>query len=127
MKIKLMLATIGGAVGNLMGGWDAMLKALIVLVLLDYLTGILAAMYNHKLSSDIGYKGIIKKVGIFAVVTVASLIDDSVGLELIRNITVVFYIANEGISILENVGNTGVKYPKKLKNILKQLREDNKK
>jgi len=127
MKLKLMIAFIGGMAANLMGGWDVMLKTLVVLVAIDYLTGVLAAAYVRKLSSAIGYKGIIKKVGIFAIVMVAAMVDKCAGIELIRNITIVFYISNEGISILENVGKTGVKYPKKLKQILEQLKDGEKK
>ena len=127
MKIKLMIALVGGLTADMLGGWDIMLKTLVMLVIIDYATGVLAAVYKKKLSSSIGYKGIIKKVGIFAIVVVAAIIDKCVGMEIVRNITIVFYISNEGISILENVGKTGVKYPKKLKQILEQLKDGDKK
>lgn len=123
MKIKLLIAVIGGLLADVMGGWDIMLKTLVILVIVDYATGVLAAIYKHKLSSAIGYKGIIKKTGIFAIVLVASLIGKCFDSEIIRSVTIVFYVANEGISILENVGKTGVKYPKKLKQILDQLKD----
>ena len=126
MKIKLVFALMGGMVANLMGGWDMMLKTLVLFVVLDYATGILAAIYKRKLSSMVGYRGIIKKVGIFAVVIMASMIDRCAGKELIRNIAIAFYLTNEGISILENVGKMGVRYPKKIKQILVQLRDGEK-
>ena len=127
MKIKIMIALAGGLTADMLGGWDIMLKTLVMLVVIDYATGILAAVYRKKLSSLIGYRGIIKKVGIFAIVIVAAMVDRCAGMELIRNITIVFYISNESISILENVGKTGVKYPKKLKQILEQLKDGDKK
>jgi toxin secretion/phage lysis holin len=127
VKIKIMIALAGGLTADMLGGWDIMLKTLVMLVVIDYATGILAAVYRKKLSSLIGYRGIIKKVGIFAIVIVAAMVDRCAGMELIRNITIVFYISNESISILENVGKTGVKYPKKLKQILEQLKDGDKK
>jgi toxin secretion/phage lysis holin len=123
MKIKLTLAILGGFAANIMGGWDTMLKTLVLLVAIDYATGVLAAIYQKKVSSSIGYKGIIKKVGIFLIVTVASTVDQCFASELIRSVTILFYISNEGISILENVGKTGVKYPKQIKKILLQLND----
>ena len=122
-----MIALVGGLTADMLGGWDIMLKTLVMLVVIDYATGILAAVYRKKLSSLIGYRGIIKKVGIFAIVIVAAMVDRCAGMELIRNITIVFYISNESISILENVGKTGVKYPKKLKQTLEQLKDGDKK
>lgn len=118
-----MLALVGGFIADLMGGWDTMLKTLVLFVVIDYATGILAAIYKQKLSSAVGYRGIIKKVCIFAIILLAAKIDSCFGSELVRNVAIVFYIANEGISILENVGKTGVKYPKKLRDILEQLRD----
>jgi toxin secretion/phage lysis holin len=126
MEYKIIFAIITGYIANFLGGWDTMLNTLITFVIIDYMTGILAAIFLQKLSSAIGYKGIIKKIGIFAVVAVATMMDNCFGSELIRNITISFYLSNEGISILENVGKTGVKYPPKLKCILKQLKDDKK-
>lgn len=127
MEYKIIFALSTGWIVNMLGGWDTMLTTLITLIVIDYVTGILAAIYKQKLSSSTGYRGIIKKMGIFAVVVVAALISDCMGNELIRSIVMGFYISNEGISILENVGKTGVKYPKKLKDVLKQLRDGDKK
>jgi toxin secretion/phage lysis holin len=103
-----------------------MLKTLVMLIVIDYVTGILGAVYKRKLSSSVGYKGIIKKVGIFAIVAVASMVSECFKIDLIRSITITFYIVNECISILENVGKTGVKYPKKLRQILEQLKDGEK-
>lgn len=125
--INSILAGIGGFLANLYGGWDTMLQLLVAVIVVDYVTGVLAGIYNHTLSSAIGYKGIIKKVGIFAVVLIACLISKSVGNDIIRSITMAFYISNEGISILENVGKCGVKYPQKLRDILMQLNKDDNK
>jgi toxin secretion/phage lysis holin len=120
-QINVMFASVGGVLAQWLGGWDAMLQVLIAVIVLDYITGILAAIYNCRLSSAIGYKGIIKKVGIFIVVLVACLISRAINDDVIRTITMLFYISNEGISILENIGRCNVKYPNRLKNILAQL------
>ena len=127
MKFKLAVTAVCGFLSNLMGGWDIMLKTLIMMVIIDYITGVLSAIYNKKVSSSIGYKGIIKKICIFLIVFVAAQIDSCLGSELIRNLTIAFYISNESISVLENVGQTGVEYPQKLKDILYQLKEGDKK
>ena len=126
MKTKLLIGLAGGLMAQAFGGWDVMLKTLVMLIVIDYMTGVLGAVYNRKLSSAIGYNGIIKKVGIFAIVAVASMVSECFKIDLIRSITITFYIVNECISILENVGKTGVKYPKKLKQILEQLKDGEK-
>lgn len=87
------------------------------------LHGVLSAIYNKDLSSEIGYKGIIKKVAMLLVVSVSVILERYVGIPAIRDIVLLFFISNEGISILENVSNTGLKLPPKLKEILKQLRD----
>ena len=126
MKTKLLIGFAGGLMAQALGGWDIMLKTLVMLIVIDYATGLLGAVYRRKLSSAVGYKGIIKKVGIFAIVAVASMVSECFKIDLIRSITITFYIVNECISILENVGKTGVKYPKKLKQILEQLKDGEK-
>jgi toxin secretion/phage lysis holin len=93
------------------------------MTLLDYFTGILSAGYHGKLSSKIGYQGIIKKVSIFVVVAVACMVSKATNTDLIRNATIIFYISNEGISILENVGTCGVEYPEALKKLLDKLKD----
>jgi toxin secretion/phage lysis holin len=126
MQIKILLAIVGGYMSYALGGWDAMLKTLVYLTLADYITGVLVAIYQRKLSSSIGYKGIIKKVMMFGIVAVANCVDMAVGAEIVRNITIVFYISNEGISILENADKMGVPIPEKLRQVLKQFKEDKK-
>ena len=104
---------------------DGLMKALITFVVIDYITGVIAAAVKHKLNSAVGYKGIAKKVMIFALIAVANIVDTQVlggSKALFRSGTIGFYIANEGLSILENVGKF-VKYPKKLRQFLEQLKE----
>ena len=122
-KIQLGLVAVGTLMLQLLGGWDAMLQTLVICVVLDYLTGILAAAYCKDLSSQIGYKGIIKKIGIFVVVMLACLMSQSMGNPVVRNMAISFYISNEGISILENIGKCDVDYPDFLRKLLDMLRK----
>lgn len=118
---------VGAVCGYLWGGLDGMLIALLTFIALDYVSGVLVAIKRHKLSSAVGYKGILKKCGILLAVAVGHILDvhvlhqDSVLMAACE----LFFIANEGISILENVGRLGVKYPEKLKNVLAALKNDN--
>ena len=121
-KIQLILVSLGTIISQLLGGWDGMLQTLIIFVILDYLTGLLSAIYNKGLSSKIGYKGIIKKVSIFFVVMIACTLSETMRLEMVRTATIVFYISNEGISILENIGKCDVDYPDALKKLLEKLK-----
>lgn len=105
-----------------LGGWDMWLKALVIFVVLDYLSGILAAIVEQKVNSEIGYKGVIKKVFIFVLVAVAQVADVVMGTDVIRVAVVGFYIGVEGMSILENAGRSGLPLPEELKNTLTQLR-----
>ena len=124
-SIKAFCALIGGALGKLFGGWDSMLVTLLVLIVLDYLSGVLKSCFTKTLSSEIGYRGIIKKVAIMLSVAVANLIQYVIGNVVpLREIVIAFFIANEALSILENGGAMGIKYPKKLLDILKQLHDD---
>jgi len=123
--IKAAVALVGGYLSGLIGGVDRMVQILFVLVCLDYLTGVLKAIITKHLSSEIGGKGIAKKAMIGVIVVVANLAQEALGGEApIRNIVIVFYIANEALSIIENGGAMGLKYPKKLLDILEQLRDD---
>ncbi|KGI44841.1 holin [Clostridium tetani] len=100
----------------------------IAFVVIDYLTGIMASILEQKLSSEVGFRGIFKKILIFVLVGVANIIDSyliSSG-NAIRTTVIFFYISNEGISILENATRIGLPVPDKLKNILEQLKEENK-
>ena len=108
-----------------MGGFDGFLYALIVFVVVDYLTGIMAAILNKRLSSEVGFHGIFKKVVIFALVAVGHIVDTHViqNGSVIRTAVIFFYLSNEGISILENASLIGLPVPQKLKDVLEQLRD----
>ena len=122
---QLGFAAIGGALGWFIGGLDGFLYALIAFVVIDYLTGLLAAGVQKKLSSEVGFKGIAKKIAIFLLVGIANIIDVDViqnGTAL-RTAVIFFYLSNEGLSILENAGNNGLPIPEKLKAMLSQLKD----
>ena len=119
-------AALGGALGAVMGGFDGFLYALVVFVIVDYVTGLMAPAVEKKLSSEVGFKGIFKKVVIFCLVAVGYIIDAHVIREgsVLRTAVIFFYLSNEGISILENAARTGLPIPGKLKAVLEQLREE---
>lgn len=123
--VQYAFAALGGAVGAVMGGFDGFLYALIVFVVVDYLTGIMAAILNKRLSSEVGFHGIFKKVVIFALVAVGHIVDTHViqNGNVIRTAVIFFYLSNEGISILENASLIGLPVPQKLKDVLEQLRD----
>ena len=118
-------AALGGAVGAVMGGFDGFLYALIVFVVVDYLTGVMVAVLNKKLSSEVGFHGIFKKVVIFALVAVGHIVDSYViqNGSVIRTAVIFFCLSNEGISILENASVLGLPVPQKLKDVLEQLKD----
>ena len=122
------LQTISGAIcavcGFLWGEFDGLLYALIAFMTIDYVTGLVVAWIRKELSSEIGFKGIAKKVFILALVAVGHILDVHVlgGGAVCRSAVIGFYIANEGISILENAGNIGLPLPKKLIEVLQQLK-----
>lgn len=123
--IKAACALLGGFLGRLLGGFDKMLIILCVLICLDYFTGILKSIFKKELSSEIGWKGIIKKVMFLVGVMVAYLVQQVIGNAVpLREMVIAFFIANEALSILENGGAMGIKYPKKLLEVLKQLHDD---
>lgn len=108
------------------GHWDTILWALAALMTLDYITGIIKAVYTKSVSSETGYKGILKKITILVIVALANIIQVITGGAVaMREMVIMFYIANEGISILENVAAVSQKMPAALKNILLQLRDKN--
>lgn len=120
-------AMLAGVLSYLYGSWDGLLIAIIVAVCLDYATGLIKAYVTKTLSSDVGFKGILKKFLILFVVALAHVIDKCVGSgETWRNIAIVFYVCNEGLSILENCVACGLPVPTKMKDALLSL-EDNKK
>lgn len=108
----------------LMGGFDIALQSLIVVIVIDYLTGIASAIYNKKLSSKVGFKGIIKKFCYLLVVALSVVIDNLTGQSgIIRTLVIYFFVANDGISIIENMAEMNVKLPKKLVDSLDQIRK----
>lgn len=126
-NFKLALGEVGAIIGFFIGGADGLIKALIVFAIVDYITGVAAAAIEHRLNSEIGFKGITKKLLLFCIVGVAHILDLYVlGTGAVcRSAVVLFYIANEGLSIIENVARCGLPIPDKLKIILEQLKEDN--
>ena len=128
MWIKGAIAALGGAAAYLWGPWDALINALIALVALDYVTGVICAAANKRLSSEIGFKGLIKKALIFALVAVAGVADKVIPAtnQAIRSAVILFYIANEAISILENAAELGLPVPEKLKAVLIKTKGEDK-
>lgn len=124
--MQFSFATMGGALGAVLGGWDGFLYALIVFVIVDYVTGVMVGVLNKELSSQIGFHGIFKKIVIFALVAVAHIVDMQVirNGSVLRTAVIFFYLSNEGISILENAARIGLPIPKKLKDVLEQLKEE---
>jgi toxin secretion/phage lysis holin len=115
------LAALGTAASALLGGWDMWLQVLVYFVIADYLTGVLAAFCLKKLSSEVGARGIAKKVFIFLLVGIAYQIDMLAGTELVRVAVCAFYIGIEGLSILENAGKLGIPLPEVLTSALEQM------
>ncbi len=111
---------------GLLGGWDVALKVLMVLTFLDILTGVMAGIYQKKLSSKIGSKGFLKKNSIYIVVAISCLLDEMFGTYMLRSGTIGFYIGIEGLSILENLGIMHIPLPSFVKDILLQLKQKNK-
>lgn len=128
--LQLTLSAAGAYVGYFLGGWDGFLYALVTFVVTDYLTGIMVAILEKKLSSDVGFRGILKKVLIFFLVAIAYIIDSKIiqSGSVIRTAVIFFYLSNEGISILENASKIGLPIPSKLKEVLEQIstKEDSK-
>lgn len=123
--IQLVFAAIGGWLGWFLGGADGFLYALIAFVVIDYITGVMCAIVDHKLSSEVGFKGIFKKVLIFIMVGVGNIIDVQVlgQAGVLRTAVIFFYLSNEGVSLLENAGHLGLPIPAKLKAVLEQLHD----
>ena len=108
----------------LMGGIDIALQSLIIVIVIDYLTGIASAIYNKELSSKIGFKGILKKFSYLCVVALSVVIDNLTGQSgLIRTLVIYFFVANDGLSIIENMAEMGVKLPQKLIDSLEQIKK----
>lgn len=126
--IQGIFTVLGGWLGYYLGGCDGLLIALVVFVITDYITGVMCAVIDKKLSSEIGFKGIFKKVLIFILVGIANILDvQIIGTgNILRTAVIFFYLSNEGISILENSAHLGLPIPKKLKDILEQLHKRSK-
>ena len=123
--IQVVFAGIGGWLGWFLGGCDGLLYALLAFVVIDYITGIMCAVVDKKLSSEVGFKGIFKKVLIFALVGIGHILDTRVigsGSEM-RTAVIFFYLSNEGVSLLENAAYLGLPIPQKLKSVLEQLHD----
>lgn len=125
MWIKTTMAALGGIVAYLWGVWDALIIALVVCAALDYITGVLKALCKKELSSEIGFKGLAKKVFMFAIVALANIIDCVIPATngAIRSAVMLFYIANEALSIMENAGEMGIPIPKILQSAIKSLKK----
>ncbi|GAA0493190.1 phage holin family protein [Alkalibacterium sp. m-11] len=121
--IQVALTAIGGFFGWFLGGFDGFLYALVALMVADYITGVMCAIVDKKLSSEIGFKGIFKKVLIFVMVGIGHIIDTNLigDGSVLRTAIIFFYCSNEGVSMLENAGRLGLPIPEKLKDILAQL------
>ena len=128
-KLQMAITAIGGWLGYFLGGMDGLLTALIIFMTLDYVTGLMCAIVDKKLSSSVGFRGIFKKMLIVLLVGVAHVVDmHIVGAgNALRSAVVCFYLSNEGVSLLENAAHLGLPIPEKLKTVLQQLhnRDDN--
>ena len=126
--IQIVIAAAGGYIGYFLGGWDGFLYALVAFVVIDYLTGVMVAILEKRLSSKVGFRGIFKKVLLFSLVSIGHIIDSKLiqtgsG---IRTAVIFFYLSNEGISIIENAARIGLPIPEKLKAVLEQLNKEDK-
>lgn len=118
--LSVMLTTIV----YLLGGFDIALQSLLIIMIIDYLTGIASAIYNKELSSKVGFKGILKKFSYLCVVALSVVIDNLTGQSgLIRTLVIYFFVANDGLSIIENMAEMGVKLPQKLIDSLEQIKK----
>jgi toxin secretion/phage lysis holin len=123
--IQLVFTAVGGWLGWFLGGCDGLLYALIAFVVIDYVTGVMAAVVDHKLSSEVGFKGIFKKVLIFLLVGIGHILDTHVigSGSVLRTAVIFFYLSNEGVSLIENAAHLGLPIPEKLKSVLEQLHD----
>ena len=123
--MQVSFAALGGALGSVLGGWDGFLYALVVFVVIDYITGVMCAISDKTLSSEVGFKGICRKVLIFFLVGIANILDVNIigSGSVLRMAVIFFYISNEGVSLLENAARLGLPIPKKIRMVLEQLQE----
>lgn len=124
-SIQLIFAALGGWLGYFLGGCDGLLYALLAFVVIDYITGVVCAIADKNLSSEVGFKGICRKVLIFMLVGIANILDvEVIGTgSVLRTAVIFFYISNEGVSLLENAAHLGLPVPEKVKIVLEQLHD----
>ena len=122
--VKSSLAVLIATLGHFLGGFDTMMITLLIFMLLDYISGVMVAIKKKKLCSKVGFVGIGRKILILILVGMGNLLGSAINIEGIRYLVIAFYLANEGISIIENAGKFGLKIPKKLTEILEQLNEE---
>ena len=123
--IQMVIAGIGGWLGYFLGGCDGLLFALMAFVVIDYITGVMCAINDRKLSSEVGFRGICRKVLIFLLVGIGHIVDAQVigtG-SVLRTAVIFFYLSNEGVSLIENAAHLGLPVPDKLKAVLEQLHD----
>lgn len=127
--LQLAFTVVGGWLGYFLGGCDGLILALLLFVVTDYITGVMCAAIDKKLSSSVGFKGIFRKVLIFMLVGIANIIDFHVLKQgsVIRTAVIFFYLSNEGLSLIENAAHLGLPVPEKLKNVLEQLHDKDRK
>ena len=123
--VQFVFAAVGGWLGNFLGGCDSLLYALVAFVVIDYITGVMCAINDKTLSSQVGFRGICRKVLIFLMVGIANILDvHIIGTgSVLRTAAIFFYISNEGISLLENAAHLGLPVPQKIKSVLEQLHD----
>jgi toxin secretion/phage lysis holin len=123
--IQLVFAAVGGWLGYFLGGCDGLLYALIAFVAIDYITGVMCAISDKTLSSEVGFKGICRKVLIFLLVGIGNIIDVQVlgSPGVLRTAVIFFYLSNEGVSLLENAAHLGLPVPDAIKTVLEQLHD----
>ncbi|PRR78432.1 Holin family protein [Clostridium liquoris] len=124
--IQVIFAVIGAYIGWFLGGFDGLLYALVAFVVLDYITGLMVAILEKKLSSSIGFKGIFKKVLIFIFVGIGHIIDFYIlqNGSAVRTAVIFFYLSNEGLSIVENAAKIGLPVPESLKKVFIELKKE---
>ena len=123
--VQMVFTAIGGWLGYFLGGCDGLLYALIAFVVIDYITGAMCAVADKKLSSEVGFKGICRKMLIFLLVGIANVLDVQVigSGSVLRTAVIFFYISNEGVSLLENAAHLGLPVPDRIKTVLEQLHD----
>ncbi len=125
--IKAIIVAIISWIGWLMGGYDTMVITLLSFMIIDYISGVMCGVVKKKLSSEVGFKGIFKKIMIIMLVGITNLLGIATGVEGLRYIVISFYLANEGISIIENASKLGLPIPQKVKDVLQQLKNTSEK